>query len=126
MTRADTLGVAAGLLGNAAGTLGQARDALGVAGLLGSEVEAARLVRQVTELWEATTEAAETARAAERPVLRVVPDDDPGRMYGEGYDGSWFDDRTEADRRAAFDREHGNNNDNDDRNNAGDGGKGQG
>ncbi|MBE1877848.1 hypothetical protein [Myceligenerans pegani] len=123
MTRADTLQVAAGLLGDAVGKLGQARACFGVVDLPGSQAEAERLVREVSELELATSQAAETARAAEPPVVRIVPPDAPGRMYGEGYDGSWFDERTEADKRAVFDREHRNNND---QNNAGDGGKGQG
>ncbi|GAB3158051.1 hypothetical protein GCM10027059_02070 [Myceligenerans halotolerans] len=122
MTRADTLAVAAGLLDQAAGTLGRARDCFGVVDLPGSQAEAERLAREVSELARATSEAAETARAAEPPVVRIVPPGTPGRMYGEGYDGSWFDDRTEADRRAAFDREHRNHNG---YNDAGDGGKGQ-
>ncbi|RPF23425.1 hypothetical protein [Myceligenerans xiligouense] len=120
MTRADTLQVAAGLLRDAAGTLGQARDCFDVAGLPGSGAEADRLAREVTDLGQITAQAAETARAAEPPRLRIVPPDAPGRIYGQGYDGSWFDDRTEADRRAAFDREHRINNDGKD-----DDGKGQ-
>ncbi|MBO0609444.1 hypothetical protein [Myceligenerans salitolerans] len=102
MTRADTLTVAAGLLDEAAGTLAQARDCFGVVELPGSQAEADRLAREAADLSQATTEAAETARATEAPRLRIVPEGTPGRVYGEGYDGSWFDDRTEADRRAAF------------------------
>ncbi|GAB3157959.1 hypothetical protein GCM10027059_01820 [Myceligenerans halotolerans] len=30
------------------------------------------------------------------PVVRIVPDDDPGRMYGQGYDGGWDDEGTAA------------------------------
>lgn len=104
MTRADTLQVAAGLLDQAAGTLGQARACFDVVDLPGSEAEADRLAVEVTDLRDTTAHAAETARAAEGPRLRIVPEGTPGRIYGEGYDGSWFDERTEADRRAAFDR----------------------
>lgn len=58
------------------------------------------------------------------PLVRVVPEGTPGRIYGQGYDGSWFDDRTEADKRAAFDRQHHNDRNNDDDADNGDG-KGQ-
>ncbi|GAB4084086.1 hypothetical protein GCM10028784_07160 [Myceligenerans cantabricum] len=34
--------------------------------------------------------------------VRVVPPNDPGRVYGHGYDDSWFDDLTEAEHRAAI------------------------
>lgn len=30
------------------------------------------------------------------PVVRIVPDDDPGRVYGEGYGGGWDDEGTAA------------------------------
>ncbi|RPF21295.1 hypothetical protein [Myceligenerans xiligouense] len=104
MSHADTLAVAASLLNQAAGTLGQARDCFNVVDLPGSGAEADRLAREVTDLGQITAQAAETARAAEPPRLRIVPPDAPGRIYGEGYDGSWFDERTEADKRAALDR----------------------
>ncbi|MBO0607697.1 hypothetical protein [Myceligenerans salitolerans] len=122
MTRADTLQVAAGLLDEAAGTLGQARDCFAVVGLPGSGAEADRLAREVADLSQVTAQAADTARAAEPPRLRIVPPDAPGRIYGQGYDGSWFDERTEADRRAAFNRTD-NRNTNDGKQN--DDGKGQ-
>ncbi|MCF4122184.1 hypothetical protein L1785_14480 [Antribacter sp. KLBMP9083] len=44
------------------------------------------------------------ARILTVPVVRVLPDDAPGRVYGEGYDGRPLDDRTEAEKREAADR----------------------
>ncbi|MBO0609380.1 hypothetical protein [Myceligenerans salitolerans] len=55
----------------------------------------------------AAHQAAELRAHVLAPVVCVVPEDDPGRVYGQGYGGGWDDEGTAAEA-ARTARDHGN------------------